>query len=238
MRPVIGLGIFTALGCLLAGDLHAASLEISPVVITLAAGQTSAAIEVQNRGGTPAAIQGRAFDWRQAADDDVLTPTEEVILSPPIFTIPGGASQTLRLLLRGGRAGKERSYRLLLNEVPPANAAGRQVTIALQVSLPVIAEPVATGPAASLQWRAERGPDGRIMLTASNTGSVFTKVAAIAVTMSDGSHPKVVPQGKTPYVLPGAQRHWIVQGGNAAAGTPLRLSVTTGAGKSEQTLMP
>src|SRR5688500_9450583 len=114
LKPV--LAALISLGCLISGEARATSLEISPVMVNLAPGQTATTIEVKNRGGAPAAIHIRAFAWSQAGDVDDLAPTQEVILSPPIFTLAEGASQTIRLLLRGGKgAASERSYRLLLD---------------------------------------------------------------------------------------------------------------------------
>jgi fimbrial chaperone protein len=238
MRSTAALTSLISLGCLLATKVDAASLEISPVMVTLATGQTAAVIEVQNRGDSATAVQARAYSWTQAGDDDALTPTHDIILSPPIFTLPRGASQTVRLLLRGGGgAGGERSYRLLLDEVPAANAGNKQIVIALRVSLPVIAASASPTPP-TLQWRAERGAGGETVLTAVNTGQAYDRVGAIDVTLSDGSHPKVVARGTNTYVLPAAQRHWSVQGSGGASAGPLRLSVTTQAGKSVHTLAP
>ncbi len=104
MRPAFGCAVVTALLCLLAGRGQAAALEVSPVLVSLAPGQAVATVEVQNNDATPAAIQVRPFLWQQDADRDVLTPTDDIILSPPIFTVPASASQTMRLLLRGGGA--------------------------------------------------------------------------------------------------------------------------------------
>jgi fimbrial chaperone protein len=231
-RAAFLLAVLVSTGALCAGRADAAYLEISPVVIILTPGQTTATIEVQNRGDAPAAIQARAFRWTQLGDEDPLTATEDIIVSPPIFTVPQGASQTLRLLIRGPHVEGERSYRLLLDEVPPANTGRKEIVIALRASLPVI---VAAAPPAlaKLQWRAERDPGGRLLLTAANTGQAYDTVRAIDLTLTDGSHPKVVPAGKNPYILPGAERHWIVKG-NAAPGGVMSLSVTTEAGKSEQ----
>jgi fimbrial chaperone protein len=236
IRPTPALAALIFLACLLSGKIQAASLEISPVMVNLAAGQTATTIEVTNRGGVSTAIQARLYLWTQAGDEDSLAPTQDIILSPPIFTVPAGASQTVRLLLRGSVvAAADRSYRLLIDEVPPANIENRQIDIALRVSLPVIVASASSGPRA-LQWRAERGPGGETQLTAVNSGQAYDKVSAIDVTLSDGSHPKVICPSNNPYILPGAIRHWIVQGSGGGPGGPLHLSVVTQAGKSEQRL--
>ncbi|CAN7650313.1 fimbria/pilus periplasmic chaperone [Phenylobacterium sp. LjRoot225] len=235
MRLMPVLAALTSVGCLLSGTAQAAVLEISPVTISLADGQSATTIEVRNRGNTPAAVQVRAYAWAQAGDEDVLTPTRDLILSPPIFTVPAGGSQTLRLLSRGGTAGAgERSYRLLLDEVPAANPRDQQIIIAMRASLPVIVAGAAPSPN-GLQWRVDHAPGGEIVLSATNAGRGYDAVQAIAVTLADGSRRSAVARGKNPYVLAGAERHWVVDGGRVPAGA-LRLNVTTRNGKSEQTL--
>jgi Pili and flagellar-assembly chaperone, PapD N-terminal domain len=119
----LALAALMLLGGPLAREVKAASLEIDPILVSLTDGETATTIEVTNHGGAPSAIQARIYRWTQAGDDDALTPTHDIIVSPPVFTVPDGGSQTLRLLLRGGIAtGGERTYRVLLDEVPPANA--------------------------------------------------------------------------------------------------------------------
>jgi fimbrial chaperone protein len=213
----------------------AAALEISPVAINLAHGQMATTVEISNRGDAPTAIQVRAFAWAQAGDEDVLTPTSQIILSPPIFTIPAGGSQTLRLLLRSRTAGSgEGDYRLLLDEVPPATSRGQQITIALRASLPVIVAPAASAPS-TLRWRADRDAFGELVLSATNAGQDYDAVRVVTVTLADGSQRNAVPRGANPYILTGAQRHWVVQGRDAPSGV-LWLSATTRDGKSEQAL--
>ena len=232
-KPV--LAALIALGCLLCGQANATSLEITPVAVHLVPGNNATTIEVMNRGEVAAAIQLRAYAWTQTGDEDVLTPTRDIILSPPIFTLGKGATQTIRLLLRRGAAGPgERTYRLLIDEVPPVNAKNQNIVVAMRVSLPVI---VASEPshAGSLQWRAKRVAGGRIMLSATNKGTAFDRVHAIAVTLADGSRPAVATSGTNSYILAGAQRQWVVKSGGGAA-RELRLSVTTRSGKSEQVL--
>jgi len=215
-------------------EARATSLEITPVTVHLAPGANATTVEVMNRGGMAAAIQLRAYAWSQDGDKDVLTPTQDIIMSPPIFTLGKGASQTIRLMLRrGARAGGERTYRLLIDEVPPTNAKEQQILIAMRVSLPVIIGSAAPK-ARSLQWRAQRGAGGRITLSATNSGNAFDRVHSIAVTMADGSQHAVSASGTNSYILAGAKRQWVLQSGGSAR--ELRLSVTTRSGKSEQVL--
>jgi fimbrial chaperone protein len=237
MRPTLALAALL-LGGVLARGVQAASLEVSPVIVTLAPGQTATTIATANRGGTPIAIQARIYRWTQTDGEDVLTPTVEIIVSPPIFTLPAGGTQTLRLLLRGGSAAAgERTYRLVLDEVPPAAATNRQVTFALRQSLPVFMD-ASPSVRPALQWRAERGAGGETTLTATNASPAYDKITALEVALADGSHPKVVSHSTSLYVLSGDAHRWTVQTRGPGPGGPLRVSVTTMNGKSELTLTP
>lgn len=215
---------------------QATSLEITPVAVHLVPGQQATTIGVMNRGGLAVAIQLRAFAWSQDRDADVLTPTSDIILSPPIFTIPKGAKQTIRLLLRkGAKQSGERAYRLMIDEVPPANAGAQQVQIAMRVSLPLVVASAAAKPQ-PLRWRAQRGTRNRIILSANNSGTDFDRIYAIAVTLADGGHPAVTQSGTNGYILAGAQRQWMVASGGSQTARELRLNVTSRGGKSEQIL--
>jgi fimbrial chaperone protein len=238
MRLKLAFAAFMSLGCMLPEWVGATTLVVTPTLINLAPGQTSATVEIQNHGLAPVALQARVFAWSQTGDNDMLVPTSDIIISPPIFTTPVGASQTVRLLLRGAaRASQGSSYRLLLDEVPVASAKRGQVVVALRMSLPVMITSSQTGPAL-LTWHAERTPDGNIILTAVNAGLTYAIVSGMEVTMADGSHPMALPLGKNPYVLAGSRRQWIVRSSSAASRIPLRLSFDTQAGRTDQALIP
>jgi fimbrial chaperone protein len=237
MRPTL-LAALTLLACAAAWEVRAAALEVSPILVTFEDGGTATTIEMTNHDGAPAAVQARIYRWTQKGDEDALAPTQDVIVSPPIFTIPDGGSQTIRLLLRGGPvAGGARTYRLVLDEVPPAVRRNREIATALRLSLPVFVGADLSGRPA-LQWRAGRGPDGQTVLTASNPGPAYDRVRAIDVKLPNGSHPKLVSRASNTYILAGDERHWVVQDRSGAPTGPLHLSVTTRIGKSELSLTP
>jgi fimbrial chaperone protein len=41
------------------------------------------------------------FAWSQDAGQDILQPTTDLLVSPPVFTVQPGQSQLLRIALRG-----------------------------------------------------------------------------------------------------------------------------------------
>ena len=61
-----------------------AALQISPVLLEVAAGGSVTGVTIANQDSRPAAIQVRLFRWTQADGEETLTPTEDVVASPPI----------------------------------------------------------------------------------------------------------------------------------------------------------
>jgi len=225
-----------SLGALIAGSANAATLTISPVGVVLEFGQTSAALEVKNSDIQPITVQVRIYSWSQVANEDVLVPTSDVILSPPIATIQGGAAQTLRMLLRPGvtaDAGRERHYRVLLDEIPTSTGGPGHLSFAMRASIPVFVLPQRPS-TPSLQWQAARDQNGAVVLTATNSATAYDRIFDVVATLHDGSIRNGILRGSNAYVLPHSQRQWVVQG-NVGTG-PLRLNVATRNGKTEQIL--
>lgn len=227
-------------GSIAAGNARASELELAPVLLRLAPGQNSTTVEVRNRGGAPVTIHARPYSWTQVDDKDVLTPTSDLIMSPPIFTIPAGRSQTLRLLLRSGasRQGPDRSYRLILEEAPPAGGDSRQVQVTLRMSIPIFAAgdaPRSASPA--LKWDLKRSPAGKMMLSAVNGSASSIRVSNLEISSPQGLPLKPLAFGESPYILPGVRRKWTIEGGDTSVG-PLRLSVTTNLGTSVEVVAP
>ena len=65
------------------------------------------------------AVQARVFRWSQVNGEDKLEKTEDVIISPPVLTVHGGAPSTFRLVrVAKTPVSGEETYRVLLDEIP------------------------------------------------------------------------------------------------------------------------
>lgn len=150
------LGIFaSACAALLQGmPASAANLQISPVSIRYQSGQTAASIALQNLGDTPVFGQVRVFHWTQKDGIDVLTPTDQLVASPPIVEIAPRSTQTVRLIRRAAvNNTAELSYRIVIDEIPPDAGPGSGVDIRLRYSVPVFMMPAASNAAPKLTWK-------------------------------------------------------------------------------------
>jgi len=185
----------------------AASLQISPVLINLRANQAAGGISLQNLGERPIYGQVRVFAWEQRGGEDVLTPTDELVASPPIIELAAKSSQTVRLVRRGGATpGPERAYRLLIDEIPRGDEPGNGVAIRLQYSVPVFVAPADEAAAPSLGWTVVRR-GGAWMLELRNSGGLHAQVGA--ATLVDGGGREIeLSKGLLGYALAGRERAW------------------------------
>ena len=234
MKPGAWVSALLSLSVLCAEGAHAATLTISPVSVILEPGTTSGLIEVKNLEPDSITVQARIYAWSQVGDDDELAPTSDIILSPPIATIPAGSSQTLRLLLRpGAKVDTERHYRVLLDEIPAAGAGPARVSFAMRSSIPVFVMRSKPSPP-KLAWDAARDGNGAIVISATNSAANYDRIFELAAILNDGSARSGVLRGTNGYVLPHVQRRWTVSGELGPG--PIRFTVTTRTGKSEHSL--
>ncbi|QBE66146.1 fimbrial biogenesis chaperone [Pseudoduganella lutea] len=201
-RPAF-VACLLALGCAGAG---AANLQISPVSITFRAGQGASGITLQNQGDTPVYGQVRAYAWTQRDGEDVLGETAELVASPPIIEIAPRAAQTIRLILKAGSpTAVERSFRLLIDELPRADGTQSGVDIRLRYSVPVFVPPAGDA-APVLAWRVFR-QGGEWMLRVANTGAQHAQLGSTTLRNGAGTE-IIVSKGLLGYVLPGQERSW------------------------------
>ncbi len=186
---------------------------------------------MRNTGAEPTLVQLEASRWSQADGQEVLTASNEVLATPPIFTIPAGGAQIIRVgLRRAPDVQTELTYRLVLREVPPAGPLAQGLRLTLQISMPIFVQPAAAA-APALHWRAMRTREGQIRLFASNSGNAHVQLGELKLALAANGQP-VGAHSTAEYVLPNNSRTWIVNAQPApAVGTLLRVFSQTDAGK-------
>lgn len=216
---------------------HASSLQISPVMVELPPGQAASGVTLRNPGGTPIYGQVRVFRWDQSLDDDALEPSDDLVASPPLIRIAPQGEQLVRLVRREmAVAGEERSYRVLVDEIPDGEtAAGNGIRIRLRYSVPVFVEPAGRPDAPRLSWELRReGSQWRLRV--SNAGGRRAQLAAVRIVTADGVAHEV-NQGLLGYVLAGRTRQWtIALGEGFAADGALKVRANVNAQPAEAAL--
>lgn len=232
--------VYTLISLFLSITANAADLAILPVGLSLASSNAKGMITVSNRGKESIVIQAEAVSWTQENGKDQYAPTRELLVNPPLFTIPPGRSQILRVGLRQPPSFKqETAYRLLLREVPPPLPSNTQidegkqgnVRVLLQVRLPVYITPAA--PLRILQWQAQRNANGTVALKLSNTGNVHTLVSELKLRSADAATDSApLATVKTnDVVFPGQGHDWELSPQTKLQGQRFILEVKTDRGQ-------
>lgn len=212
----------------------AQALSVQPVNIFLPPGQKATTLTVTNQGTSKTAVQIRAYAWNQHGDDDQLTASEQVVVSPPIATIEPGASQVVRLILRLPPLGKdpEATYRILVDQIPPPAEPGI-VHVVLRLSIPIFALPPARV-FPNVQFHVEVN-SGQLYLSGTNNGLRHEAIREIELSTQDGRKLKAAP-GLSPYILAGVTRRWniVAQGSLPQPGETLHLTAQGISGAIEQ----
>lgn len=185
----------------------AGTIEVAPIVVEMPAAQMSTLLTVSNRGGAAATLQVRAFAWSQSPTSDTLTPTRALLVSPPIFEVPPGGSQMVRLVIREPATGTVTGYRLLLDELPSPGSSS-MVRLALRISVPVFVQP-SFGTAADLSWRVVLAGPNQAEIVARNRGTAPERVSSVGLSLGSGGLLKATGL-VDPWVLPGSERRWSV----------------------------
>lgn len=209
------------------------SFEVNPIRIDLAPQERSAALTVKNNGTESVVVQVSVLAWSQQDGRDVLSPTSEILVSPPIATIAPDKEQIIRVgLRRAPDKERELSYRLFLQEVPAPPKPGFQgLQVALRVGLPVFVQP-RSGPAkATLLWDAQLRDANTVSLKLMNKGTAHIQISDVEMFLPSETEP-IASHSSLVYVLPGQSREWELRLKHArvAKTDRLRLKVSTDAG--------
>lgn len=202
-----------------------ARVGIEPLKIKLTARSLAASVSLSNKGRNATTFQAELFEWSQVNGEDVLTPTRELLVAPPVFKVDAGGRQVIRIgRLKPDVAGAvEKTYRIAITEVPPDGSTGREnaIATALRITLPVLVPPIKAEPMA-LEWQATRSKGEGISLVLRNNGNTTSKVVRISL-LQDGK--VIASEPWVGYVLPGAYRtvEWAKALRTATPGQSLEL---------------
>jgi fimbrial chaperone protein len=182
----------------------ASKLQIDPVKLEITAERKIASIRIRNDGDAPVTIHGSALSWSQKDGQDISGEVANVIVSPPVFTIPVGQTQLVRIGLRSPDAAGA-AYRLILEEVPQARPEGG-VQVALRLNVPLFAMEKAGAPG-DLSWAAWPQAGNVLVVEASNRGTGYVRVEPSEASARTGIK---FADGMLGVVLPGGSKKWVL----------------------------
>ena len=194
-----------AIFCGVAAD--AASVDINPVRIDLAGTGVPAEIKLTNTGDTELSVQVDALQWQQDLDGaDQLLETNELLAVPPLFSIPPGEHQIVRVGFLGEQSPElEQSFRLLVTELAAAPDAQStsQLSMRMRFSIPAFVTPSIAVPRPSIVVNDVTKRDDATIVRIENVGNAHAQVAEINIRGEDGWYSLAQAQAVR-YLLPGA----------------------------------
>lgn len=180
--------------------------SVTPVRIYMTPKDRAIAVTLTNEGDSPLVLQAELYTWEQNPDGtDKLTPTEDLLLSPPIVKLGPNARQVVRLAMLAPRDPlRQMTYRMIMREVPqgPPPKESIQVPIALALNMPIFITP----PQAKreVSCTIERADPRTLQAICGNTGTAYAQIREMTLKASDGRLLASFDGGS--YVLPGARR--------------------------------
>lgn len=230
-RALAGVPAAVAFALAAVCSAQAAGLQVTPISLEVRAEEQGQALFLSNTGKTALRAQVRVQQWTQQAGQDQLAPTRDVVASPPAVEIAPGGRQMVRIVrLLPAPAAVEKTYRLLIDELPPSassapSSAAPGLQFLLRYSVPVFVlppaaanigsgantalPPGAAAPTNVSQLLASVKQDGprATVLTISNRGARRAKLSKLAFVSADGQRSLLYP-GLMGYVLAGQTMEW------------------------------
>lgn len=231
-RPAFIWPVVCAVAMGVCAAAQASNFEISPVVLELSSARTAGVVKIVNNDNHDVSLQLRAFEWGQSDNKDDLKPTQNLIISPPVFNLAPGASQVIRVVSRQPSAENEIAFRLLIDEIPSA-AEGATINFKFRISMPVFIAPVAAAKL-KLDYDLHAGKPGKLVVQ--NSGNRRGRLLDVAVTLPNGK--KIIAAGGgNPYTLAGVTRQYLIESETPlTAGSKVKLSATGDSGPIETEL--
>ncbi len=210
----------------------AAEWNVDPIRVELSQEQPTAAIIIRNESDQPSSIQIQAVVWSQLNGKDVYTPTRELLVAPPIATIPPQSDQVIRIALRQSAEGlSEQAYRINLQELPVQSAPGFSgLQVALRIGLPVFVQSKNGDAKPQMSWTVSRLSDNQLKIGMRNRGNAHVLISDLSL-YAAGDVTPITGESASTYVLAGQEREWFLKtrASQRIDGSSLRLKASTDA---------
>jgi fimbrial chaperone protein len=120
-----GASLLLAMGLWLAvSSVWAGSFQVSPIRLQLSLRERATALHLANTGDTALVLHAEVMHWSQDTQgQDLLEPSNDLVLSPPVVNLPPGGQQVVRL----ARLNPDNTHCR-----PRSTASGRVLTVGLR----------------------------------------------------------------------------------------------------------
>ena len=217
--------------------------SVSPTRLLLASGAASTYVTITNTSLAPQRYSASAYRWNQtAAAPVVLSPTNDIVFFPGSFTINSLQSQRIRIGSTAAADTTEKTYRLVVSELPPlqsilvAQSAGLAFTASF--SIPIYLAPqqaVATGQITDVVVDRHN-----LRFSVRNTGNVHFVAKTMRVIARGESATIMSAENSAWFVLANSQHDFVMPlpSGTCATIKTVSIVVDAGTAKFDRTVTP
>jgi len=159
----------------LASPTHAQTggIQVAPVMVEMTPERSFGSVRVRNARARSTAFEVDVYAWTQVNGEDVLTPTDALIVAPGVFEMAPGAEQVVRAgAIAPGRE-RETAFRIILRELPTQSTSGARLGFTLEMSLPVFVTP------ADAEASVTASPESNSTFTVTNTGAAHARLISV-----------------------------------------------------------
>jgi fimbrial chaperone protein len=195
------------------GRLSAGGLNVSPVQLYLKAEESKALLTLRNDGEEAARFQLEVNTWNEDPKAGMtLGPTDDVIFYPTLVALKPGETHKVRIGTTVPFGALERTYRLFVQELPPAEKAAQSrsaVRVLTRVGIPIFVQPAKVVESQALS-QVVLG-SGSASFDLENAGNVHLRVETIKLEgFATGGARLFEREAPGWYVLAAARKHFTV----------------------------
>ena len=182
----------------------AATFTVDPTQIFLRNRTGSVLLTLHNQSTDTLSFQLSVFAWTQSSTGEMqLQPTQDIVFFPPLLTLKPSETRRVRVGTATTFDAKEKSYRIFVEELPPADAP-KGVRVLTKMGIPIFLRPVKEVATASLTDLRQQ--NGQLKFTLSNEGTVHFVPRNIKVRGLAGSKTAFERELEGWYLLAGGRR--------------------------------
>jgi fimbrial chaperone protein len=183
----------------------AGSFKVVPIKLSLDARTKTAVLKITNEGTEKVTVQLDVKEWNQ--DDkgiDRYNPTKDIIFFPEIVSIDKGEEWIIRIGYQGKSGAREKTYRLLVQELPLERPGKMALRFALRFSVPIFIKPQEETKKKAIEKLELKG--GRLLVRVKNSGYSHFMVSKIKARGLDESKDLFSTEMRGWYVLAGVSK--------------------------------
>lgn len=154
-------------------NVFAGMISIDSGFISMTASEkiTSLVIHNDNDDNQALPVQINCIKWTQDNGKNIYTPTYDLLVTPPIFSMPANSKQIIRIgMIKPSDPNKETMYKLQIKQIGSKLKTKNTVQIVIQFNIPIMLQPVIEHK--NVKFFIKKIIDNQAIITIENKGNV------------------------------------------------------------------